>query len=169
MKLEAQQPFNFLIETLQQIVRVYRELLTAVRSEKEILIAARLDDLNENNRVKETIINKIRALEDARIRYTQDLTGSLGLQGAPSVTDISIRIGGAEGERLQSVFQTLELLMKRVKDLNGENEILVKSALNNINGAMRALKDALNEKVTYEKKGDYRDPSASGRLVSKQV
>ena len=57
-----------------------------------------------------------------------------------------------------------------MKKINAENEILVSSALTNINGAMRAIKDSLVENKTYQKKGEVTDSKAqSGQLVSRQV
>ena len=48
-----------LIQTLEEQIKVYRHLLEVVRKEKDILISANLDDLNENNRAKEAMLLKI--------------------------------------------------------------------------------------------------------------
>ena len=56
-----------LVVVLEDQIRVYRHLLETVRKEKDILISANLDDLNENNRSKEAMLIKIRALEAQRL------------------------------------------------------------------------------------------------------
>ena len=56
MKPESQEIYNKLLDNLDGMVKIYRGLLEVVRKEKEILIEAQLDQLNENNRVKEDLL-----------------------------------------------------------------------------------------------------------------
>lgn len=58
---------NELLETLHdninEMIKMYRHLLEVVRKEKDILISAQLDQLNENNKLKEGLLLKLRKLE----------------------------------------------------------------------------------------------------------
>jgi flagellar biosynthesis/type III secretory pathway chaperone len=151
---------------------VYRHLLEVVRKEKEILIAAKLDDLTENNRTKEAMLLKIRALETDRITLTNELCKEIGYtQEEPRLLEIARLLGGEAQERLQSIHSVLELLLRRVQEYNQQNESLVQSALANITGAMNAIRGTLQDgKATYQRKGEVAaTPAASGQLVSREA
>ena len=171
MKQESQGRYERLQNTLQSLVKRYRALLSIVRKEREILLSADLDSLNENNRVKEEMLVHISQLEKLRIEQTKELCESEGLNSeSPKLLTMATDIGGAEGEQLQSLHSVLELLLKRVKEVNAKNEVLIESALSNITGAMNSIKDGLDQNKTYKSAGKVeKSPAASGQLVSKQV
>ncbi|MDX9732298.1 MAG: flagellar export chaperone FlgN, partial [Bdellovibrionales bacterium] len=62
-----------LLSCLEDLVKIYRSLLEVVRREKEILVESRLDELNENNRSKDTLLVRIRSLENSRTKLARDL------------------------------------------------------------------------------------------------
>src|SRR5881394_34696 len=66
-------------QSLEGLVKAYRHLLNVVRRERDLLIAAKLDDLVENNRTKELTLLKIRELEDIRIAAAKELAQAEGL------------------------------------------------------------------------------------------
>ncbi|MGE4133411.1 MAG: flagellar protein FlgN [Bdellovibrionales bacterium] len=168
--LNTQELVQALLNALEEQVKLYRHLLEVVRKEKEILISANLDDLNENNRAKEAMLIKIRALEAQRLKCTAEVYQSLGLSGeTPRLFEIARHVPDDMAERLRSIHSVLELLLKRVQDYNRQNETLVQSALNNITGAMSAIKNTLQEKPTYKNKGAVEGHSSSGQLVSREA
>lgn len=168
--IELQEQVTALVGVLDEQIKVYRHLLEVVRKEKDILVSANLDELNENNRTKEAMLIKIRALEVERVRIAQHVSQALGLQGeAPRLLEIANYLSDESGEKLRSIHSVLELLLKRVQEYNRQNEILVQSALNNITGAMNAIKGSLESKPTYQKKGEVEGQTASGNLVSRQA
>lgn len=159
-----------LVNVLEEQIKVYRHLLEVVRKEKEILIAANLDELNENNRVKEAMLLKIRALESARLTGAVEVYNALGLTGEnPRLLEIARYVSDAEAEKLRTVHSVLELLLRRVQEYNRQNETLVQSALSNITVAMNAIRGTLQEKPTYQKKGEVEGVSSSGQLVSREA
>ncbi|MCB0422739.1 MAG: flagellar protein FlgN [Bdellovibrionales bacterium] len=160
-----------LVSSIKELIKYYRALLQVVRKEKEILVSADLDLLNENNRTKEELLLKIRSKEAQRQSDAHDLALLEGLSPEGiRLQDFAIHFSGDKGEKLRNLHSVLKLLLERVKKINAENEILVSSALTNINGAMRAIKDSLVENKTYQKKGEVTDSKAqSGQLVSRQV
>ncbi len=167
-----QEFYNRLVLTLDELVKHYRSLLVVVRKEKEILISADLDLLNDNNKTKEELILKIKALDSQRVRQAGDLASVLGLTTEDvKLKDLAYYFDGKEGEKLRSIKTVLELLIKRVSDLNQFNEELVKSALSSITGAMKSIKETLSEKTTYKKKGSSSSPTTtrSGQLVRREV
>lgn len=159
-----------LIQVLEDQVKVYRHLLEVVRKEKEILVSANLDELNENNRAKEAMLIKIRALEAQRLKLAAEIYQSLGLGGEqPRLLEIARHVPDVLGEKLRSVHSVLELLLKRVQEYNRQNETLVQSALTHITGAMKEIKSTLQEKPVYKKQGEVEGHTASGQLVSREA
>lgn len=162
---------NGLFQTLDELVRVYRVLLETLRREREILISSHLDDLNENNRTKEAILVKVTHIEEQRIAQAQVVHTQMGLgEETPRLLEIARHLGGEAGDRLRNIHAVLEILLKRVQELNRENELLVRSALNHVTGAMKALCETLQDKSTYQRKGEVGGGSApTGQLVSREA
>lgn len=160
-----------LIQTLDEQIKVYRHLLDVVRKEKDILVSANLDDLNENNKTKEAMLLKIRALETDRIKFAAAVCQDIGLtQDEPKLLDIARKVDTAASERLHSIHSVLELLLRRVQELNQQNESLVNSALATVTGAMNAIKGTLQEKPTYQRQGEVSAvPASAGQLVSREA
>ncbi len=159
-----------LINVLEDQIKVYRHLLEIVRKEKDILISANLDDLNENNKSKEAMLLKIRALEAQRLAAAADLGNTLNIGAAqPRLLELAKHLPEAEGDKLRNIHSVLELLLRRVQEYNRGNEVLVQSALNNITGAMKAIKGTLDEKATYQKQGAVEGHTASGQLVRREA
>lgn len=160
-----------LIQTLDEQIKVYRHLLEIVRREKDILISANLDDLSENNKSKEAMLIKIRALEADRLNLAREVSESLGIDSqSPRLLEIAKNVESDKAEKLRSMHSVLELLLKRVQEHNKKNEVLVEAALANITGAMNNLKNVLEEKKTYKRKGDLGKASnIAGQLVSKEA
>lgn len=166
----AREKVDQLISVLEEQIKVYRHLLEVVRKEKEILVSANLDDLNENNRTKEAMLLKIRALESERISSAAEVCTVLRVSvEQPRLLDIAKYLDDGLGDKLRNIHSVLELLLRRVQEYNRGNEILVQSALTNITGAMKAIKGSLEEKPTYQKKGEVEGHASSGQLVSREA
>lgn len=163
---------NELIETLKLEVKVYRSLLDVVRKEKEILISTDLDDLNENNRTKESLLIRLKSLESQRINLATSVCKSLGIDSEdPRLLEIAKYVNEGDADNLRNLHSVLELLLKRVHELNQQNEKLVQSALTSITGALKAIKNTLDENPTYKKKGKggIEGVTPSGQLVSREA
>ncbi len=159
-----------LVVVLEDQIRVYRHLLETVRKEKDILISANLDDLNENNRSKEAMLIKIRALETQRLAAAGEVYQALGLTGEyPRLLEMARQLDTESSDKLRNIHSVLELLLKRVQEYNKQNEALVQAALTTVTGAMNSIKGTLAEKPTYQKKGEVEGHTAAGQLVSREA
>ncbi len=159
-----------LIAVLEEQIRVYRHLLDVVRKEKTILISANLDDLNENNRSKEAMLIRIRALEIQRLESATALFQALGLKGDfPRLLEIARHLDTEPADKLRNIHSVLDLLLRRVQEHNSQNESLVQAALTSITGAMHTLKGTLTDKPTYQKKGEVEGVPTAGKLVSREA
>ncbi|MBX7230443.1 MAG: flagellar protein FlgN [Bdellovibrionales bacterium] len=171
MNQELQENLEKLYVILDDLVRVYRSLLDTVRREKEILISSHLDDLNENNRAKEAMLAKVSNLEEQRILQVQFLSKFLSLkEESPRLLEIARVVGGSGGDHLRNIHSVLEILLKRVQELNKENKVLVESALQTVTGAMKSIRENLQDKQNYQRKGEVKaGVTSTGHLVKREV
>lgn len=163
--------FKSLDNVLEDEIRVYRSLLDLVRREKDILIAAKISELEDNNKAKEAFILKIKALEKLRERHARELAQKIGApHELPRLLEIAVRLPDQEATKLRAIHSTLDILIKRIKEINSSNEELIQSSLQMVNGALGAIKDTLQPKPTYAPSGDMKKKEVvSGHFVSKDV
>lgn len=167
----VQESLPVLVKLLEEQITLYRHLLEVVRKEKEILVSANIDELNETNRTKEAMLLKIRAIETQRLKAASDVSGALGLDPEnPRLLDIAKYLNDVDADRLRNIHSVLELLLRRVKEFNSANEVLVQSALDNVTGAMNEIRGTIQENPTYQRKGDV-EPGVTpaGKLVSREA
>ena len=166
-----QKAYEKLQANLDEMTKQYRLLLDCVRKEKEFLLQTKIAELDANNILKEQLLMSIRATDALRVSYASELAKILGIDFVePRLLEIAKQMGGAEGDRLRGIHSTLELITKRVVDLNNENATYAESALFTVNSAMNNVKDSLMGQKTYQKKGTYQKGyDKSGHLVSKEA
>ncbi len=167
----TQKIFEKLVKNLEEITKQYRLLLDCVRKEKEVLIQANIEKLNENNQLKELLLSKIKGLDGLRANYAAELATHIGADAhSPRLLDIAQKIGGAEADRLRSIHSTLEIITNRLVQINKDNAQYAESALKTVGSAMDNLKETLMGQKTYQKKGAYNQgPDKSGHLVRKEA
>lgn len=171
MDASQEKAYSKLLHSLEDLTKLYRSLLDIVRKEKDLLLAASAEQLQENNHAKESIIYKIRTIDGARERYAKEFAYLIGGDVAqPRLLELAKIVQGSEADRLRSIHSTLELLVRRTSELNRENEIYAQSALNTLNGAIEEIKGTLSGKKTYARKGTMATgPDQAGNFVSKEV
>lgn len=167
-----QRLFEKLTHNLEEMVKHYRTLLDTVRKEKDLLLQTQVEKLNESNALKEQTLYKIKSLDGLRLNYASELAQLVGADHRePRLLEIAQKMGGFEADRLRSFHSTLELITKRLMDLNKENATYAESALKTVNAAMENIKETfMGSQKTYQKKGTYQ-PGAdkSGHLMRKEA
>lgn len=162
--------YSELVANLEDLVKIYRSLLEVVRKEKEILVESRLDELNENNKAKDTLLVRIRSLENGRTKLARDLAVLTSSDvDQPRLLELASNLPKEQGDRLRNMHSVLDLLVRRVSEVNKANEELVQSALRSITGAMEAIKDGLAPQVTYGQSGSMSGKPEGGALVSREA
>jgi len=163
--------YTELFECLQHLVKVYRSLLEVVRKEKDILVASKLDELNENNKTKDALLVRIRSLENQRMKCARDLASHVGADvEQPRLLDIANHCAAQWQDQMRNMHSVLELLIRRVAEVNKQNEELVQAALHNITGAMEAIRDGLKPKPVYARQGQIaQQKTDGGQIVSREA
>lgn len=159
-----------LVQNLEDLTKLYRQVLDIVRKEKDFLIESNIEALNESNVQKEKLILKMRSLDALRLNYASDLARLVGADESQTrLLDIAKRLQPAEGDRFRNLHATLDVLLKRVSDFNQENATYAEAAINTISGAINNIKDTVTGKKTYGPQGKMRSGNqSSGSFVSKE-
>lgn len=172
MEANIERAYQKLETNLEELTKIYRALLDIVRKEKELLLNADREALDESNKLKEELLFKLRAQDALRARYAADLATLVGADVEnPRLLELAQRMAGHPGaDRLRTQHAALDVLIKRITTLNKENEEYAKSALETLGGALGNIKDSLSGKKTYGGKGQYKTgPQVSGNFVSKEA
>lgn len=172
MDATIERAYQKLEANLEELTKIYRTLLETVRKEKEILVRADREALEENNAIKEELLFKLRAQDSLRSRYAMDLATVVGGDVEnPRLLELAQKLGSSPAaDRLRTQHSALDMLIKRITDINRENEEYTKAALKTLNGALENIKDTLSGNKTYERKGQYKQgPQVSGNFVSKEA
>jgi hypothetical protein len=153
------------------MTKFYRQMLDLLRREKELFLSPEIEKIEESNRQKEYILVRLKGLDALRGKYASDLAEQLTLDPEqPRLLEIARKIGGNRGDKLRSMHATLEILIKKIPELNKENDQYVQSALAHLKGAMENVRETLSGSVTYKREG-YKDKGAeqSGHLISREA
>lgn len=172
MDVTIERAYQKLESNLEDLTKLYRSLLDVVRKEKEILLKADREALEENNRIKEDLLFKLRAQDALRARYATDLAALVGGDTEnPRLLELAQKIAGTPiSERLRTLHATLDMVIRRITEINKENEEYAKSALKTLNGALNEVKGTISGKSTYERKGQVKNgPHTAGNFVSKEA
>lgn len=172
MDTTVERAFQKLEANLEELTKIYRALLDIVRKEKDLLVKADLPALDESNKLKEDLLFKLRAQDALRARYAMDLATMVGADAEnPRLLELAQKLAGnPAADRLRTQHSALDVLIKRITDINKENEEYAKSALGTLNGALNDVKDSLAGKKTYGGKGQYKTgPQVAGNFVSKEA
>jgi len=172
MDATVERAFQKLEANLEELTKIYRSLLDIVRKEKELLLKADRDALDESNKLKEDLLFKLRAQDSLRSRYAMDLANLVGADAEnPRLLELAQKLAGTPAaDRLRTQHAALDMLIKRITEINKDNEEYAKSALQTLSGALGEIKDTLSGKKTYGGKGQYKQgPQVSGNFVSKEA
>lgn len=163
--------FEKLSTHLDELTKQYRLLLDVVRKEKDLLILADVEKLNENNLNKEQLLFKIKSLDGLRLNYATELAMALGLDTQKiRLLEMAQKIGGPRADKLRTFHSALEMIIKRLTELNQSNAQYAESALKTVNNAMSSFKETLMGQKTYQNKGKYQQGhETSGHLVRKEA
>lgn len=171
MELYSDRLYIKLESNLEEITKLYRQLVDQLRKEKDVLLSGEPERISESNKTKEFTLMRIKALDALRVKYAADLARELGLDPEqPRLLELARMMDGERGNKLRGIHAALEILFKRIPELNKENEEYAQAAIKNLQGAMDNLKDNLAPKKTYQRKGALeRGPEQSGHLMRKEA
>lgn len=158
------------MHNLDELTKNYRQLLDVVRSEKEILRESNIEKLNAVNASKDQLITQIKSLDALRGNYATELAHHVGADTTqPRLLELAVKMNGPEGDKLRTMHSTLELLLKRLVDINRENAESAQRALHNVNKSLDSFKENLSGPKNYTRNQIKSTADKSGKLVSREA
>lgn len=124
MKLE-----NDIIYILKEQINGYKSLHEVLKKEKICLVNIDPDEVTEISKVKDTIVMRLRLLEEERVRLIKAYVGDNDIQGDVDLKELERLTGNTIFSSLRS--QLLSLL-QTIDDMNKFNSILIDRSINHI-------------------------------------
>lgn len=167
-----------LLNVLQKLTGLHKELLEVVRSERQSLVDADLKSLQESVFRKEALIETIRLAESRRAQLVEKIAFDIGWRKPAAelpLSKIIVHVQGDEprlAEQLRSALNALKVMVERIQEQNGGNRELVARSLRHIESMKRnVLGDAAPAQATYTQQGTKAGVSNAGpsRLISREA
>jgi len=164
------------LKNLEDLTKLYEDLIAVMELEREALIGADLAALTQQNLAKENILFKIRASEKKRqlmaMAFAKD-------KGVPT-TDVRLLALADRCEflgekqlalQMRTRHALLQMQVERAAELNKENEIYASSALRILQGAVKDITQSVTEKPTYGKRGQMAGSSETqaGNFIKREA
>jgi hypothetical protein len=139
-------------------------------TEKALLIKANISDLNESNKTKEALINKIKMFELDRVILVNEILISLGRPERDlRLLELANLLGQPAGAKLKMLHSVFDISVRRLKEANQKNDALAVTALRVLNGTVKLIGDELKDKNTYQKKGTVEASAKPGKLMRREA
>jgi predicted phage tail protein len=160
--------------SLRELIGLHRQLLDACRTEREALVQADIEKIEEATQAKQAVVESIRKIEAQRIQHVSDLAL---LWKKPvrelSLPNLILAVQNQDqklSEQFRSSFNTLTVLIQRITEQNDDNKALVERSLRNVNEMKRnVLGEAVPKSNTYTSHGQRAGVTGGARLISKEA
>ena len=168
MQLNGQ--LNELSGLLEQETELYQALLAAIDTEKQAVIAADLEKLNETTKAKENLLLKLRILDEQRSHVLRKLAVLLGQpEDALSLKHLSQMVAPAHASRLKRCRTKLLSLIAKIQAANSQNRALFSHSLELVKGSMNLLNNLMISSPVYFRTGDIQQRHQTGKILHGEV
>ncbi len=160
-----------LSEILKEIVENYSLLLDIFQRERQFIIENSLHRLHDCIKQKETVILKLKMLEDSRISVTDKLATFIrAASREPRAANITLSyLSDSTSEPYSSKFKSyrsrLLSLVQSIRDVNRENKGFIEMSMDTIRESFKFLNDITNPRPTYLSSGAVHSQVQRGRMV----
>lgn len=167
-------PVQQIYASLRELIGLHRQLLDACRTEREALVQADIEKIEEATLAKQNVVEAIRKAEGVRIQRVTELA----LLWKKPVRDLSLpnlilAVQSQDqklSEQFRSSFNALTVLISRITEQNDDNKALVERSLRNVNEMKRnVLGEAVPRSNTYTNQGQRAGVTGGARLISKEA
>ncbi len=132
--------FEALIALLGQEQAIYEEMAGLLAAEGEALAKMAAHRLGEIVSRKETLVLRVKALDESRRLLARRLGAALGIAGAElTLKNMAARASGGMGRRLIAAGESLRATIEQCREMNGRNSVAARRGLDLIGDAARWL------------------------------
>jgi len=159
-----------LLTSLDKETALYQDLLILLRKEKQMVAGMALDDLNESNKEKETLMLQIRVFEEARLALIEKLAERLEIS-SDKLTLLSLcdMVKEPYSTELKTHRSNLLSLFHSIREVNRINDGLISHSLDCITGSLSLLSNLVSSGSTYLDTGRIQNGMRNGALIKGQV
>jgi flagellar biosynthesis/type III secretory pathway chaperone len=168
------QHYEKLIQVMNSMIGLHRQLHDLVKQEKAALTQANKKALEEVVYAKTALIEQIRQAESDRLKVAVEL--SLGLKKPIQELTLSQVVLESQGvypelsERLQTLLNTLRVLVQRTLEQNQYNQSIVEKSLNHIHEMKsNVLQSSQPLHQTYSSQGHKQVQTNQARILSTEI
>lgn len=155
-----------LSDILTYNVELYDEMAEHLEQERKAFKSHSIGNLNENLKRKETIVLKIRTLEETRQRVLKLLAKVVKIdRGELTLTKLIELASDPLKERLISIHRKLKAAIERTNELNYYNRGLIEKLMRINYDAAAYLQNLIEPEETYARSGISPVAIKSGRVV----
>ncbi len=123
-------PLENLTNLLGEEIERLKGLLLLCEEEKKSLVAEDIHSLNRENRAQEELISRLREVERARVKVTEEIGKSLDLPGEGfSLSELLPHLEEPYSTRLKQMGDRLRQYLERIKSINRTNALLLANSL----------------------------------------
>jgi flagellar biosynthesis/type III secretory pathway chaperone len=160
--------FDTLVTTLEDEIRLYRQLYRSLESEHKLLVMLSMDELKKNNEERETLLATAGSLNYTRAAVVSDMASYFEWDTKDiSLTDLISHADDRHRGQLEECRSVLRSLVQAVLEINGKNMALIDSSVQHTNNSIEFLRDMMAPVHTYEETGKIRKDKSNGRILSK--
>ncbi|MBI4849274.1 MAG: flagellar protein FlgN [Nitrospirae bacterium] len=119
-------PDKAIVSILREQVNTYKTLLELLKKERVCLVDINPDKIEEISKEKDTVVMRLRLLEEERVRLIKKYSQDSGLTGSMNLEEMARHTGESTFSVLRS--QMLSLLQS-IEEMNRFNSILINRSL----------------------------------------
>ena len=161
-----------LIGVLEDMSDLHRSLISVLRDEKAAIVGSKLFELNKTNKEKETLILKIKKVENRRFDLVSTLANLLD-NGSHDLTleKLCKTTNEPYSSRLNHCRESLMLSISKVNELNDRNKVLLTNSIGFIRGSLTLYNNLMPSRThsVYYPSGKIENRDHSGRVFSGEI
>lgn len=171
MTPESLDPVKALEQVLRQQIEMYEQYEGHLRADQELMSKLKIAELEQNNKMKNTLVLKLQAMDQARQALVKQVAAQYKIsEEVVTIRDICKVLSTEVSDRLLALRERLLTIMQSLKGLQEQTTTLANASMQWVNGSMATLKKLLTPTGTYNIQGQVDHPSVfSGRNVERRA
>jgi len=161
---------NQLLRFLERESELYRSMLTMIDKESKAAVRLDLKGLTKAGEEKQNILEKLRLVEEKRIRLVREMADALGYPPRDcTITTMSQLVGEPFAGRLSQAGAYLATVLNTVKEANHGNKQLFMHSLELLRGSFNLLSDLTQSDMVYYRTGSVQRTYQTGKCVNGEI
>lgn len=161
---------NELLRVLERERELYRSILTVIGKECKAAVRSDLNDLTKAGEEKESILVKLRLIEEQRIRLVKKMADALGYPRQDfTISMISQLVGEPFAGWLSQASTDLKIVLNTVKNANDQNKQLFDHSLELLRGSFNLLSELTSSDMVYYRTGNIQKNYQTGKCVNGEI